>query len=65
MKVYVITKAKPFQAEQYMGVKSSKKSAEKDLRDAFPYMRKSGFGDNYVSDKENTWLLFIHEEELG
>lgn len=65
MKVYVMTKARPFQAEQYMGVKSSRKSAEKALRDVFPFMRKSAMGDDYVSDKENTWLLFIHEEELG
>lgn len=64
MKVYVMTKAKLFQAEQYMGVRPTRKSAEKSLRDAFPYMRKDG-ENSYVSDKEKTWLLFIHEEELG
>lgn len=62
MKVYVMTKAEPFKAEQYMGIKATRKAAEKALRDAFPYMRKEG--DDYVSDKENTYLLFIHEEEI-
>ncbi len=40
MKVYVTTKAHPFQPEQYMGVYGSKKAAEKALRAEFPHMRK-------------------------
>ena len=64
MKVYVMTKAKPFEAEQYIGVKGTKKAAEKALREVFPHMRKDVGGENYISDKDNTWLLLIHEEEV-
>lgn len=62
MKVYVMTKAKPFKEEQYIGVRATKKSAEKALREEFPHMR-CEMG-SYVSDKYNTYLLFIHEEEV-
>lgn len=65
MKVYVTTKARPFQPEQYLGVYGSKKAAEKALRAEFPHMRKSiGDSISYSSDKNMTWLLFIHEEEV-
>lgn len=65
MKVYVTTKAHPFQPEQYMGVHGSKKAAEKALRAEFPHMRKSiGDNDSYSSDKYCEWILFIHEEEV-
>lgn len=65
MKVYVTTKAKPFNPEQYIGVHPSKKTAEKALRAMFPYMKKSiGDNDAYSSDRDNTWILFIHEEEV-
>lgn len=63
MKVYVMTKAKPFGVEQYMGVKGTTKAAERALREAFPSMRKDG-ENTYISDKDNTWLLFVHEEEV-
>lgn len=65
MKVYVTTKARPFQLEQYIGVYGSKKAAEKALRAEFPHMRKN-IGDNisYSSDKNMTWLLFIRESEV-
>lgn len=63
MKVYVMTKAKPFEAEQYIGVKGTKKAAEMALRETFPNMRKDG-ENTYISDKDNTWLLFVHEEEV-
>lgn len=64
MKVYVMTKAKPFEAEQYMGVKATKKAAEKALREVFPHMRKDVGGESYISSKDNAWLLFIREEEV-
>lgn len=63
MKVYVITKAKPFEPETYLGIKKTVKKAEKFLRELFPYMRKTGNGA-YVSGADNEYLLFIHEEEL-
>ena len=65
MKVYVTTKARPFQPEQFINVHSSKKAAEKALRAEFPHMKKSiGDGDSYSSDKDRTWILFIHEREI-
>ena len=65
MKVYVTTKAKPFKPEMFIDVYGSRKGAEKALRAEFPYMRRS-FGDfeDYISDKDCTWLLFIHEKEV-
>lgn len=62
MKVIVITKAKMFQEEQFVGVAESIKSAEKLMKTEFPYMRKTG--DSYVSDAKNTWLLFAREVEV-
>lgn len=62
MKVYVMTQAEPFQKEVYVGVKKSKKEAENELRKKYPNMR--NVGESYVSDKNNTYLLFIHEEEI-
>ena len=66
MKVYIMTKARQFQKEEYVAVKKSKKECEKAFRDMFPYMRKSDSGENYVSDKDlnHAYLLFIHEEEV-
>lgn len=39
MKVYVMTKFKPFGAEEYVGVKATQKDAVKSLRKLFPNMR--------------------------
>lgn len=65
MKVYVTTKAKPFHEELFMDVYASKKAAEKALRAKYPHMRKSvGDGDSYSSDRDCTWILFIHEREV-
>jgi len=68
MKVYVTTKARPFQPGQYMGVYGSKKAAEKALRAEFPHMRKSttwnGDSNSYSSDKNCAWILFIYENEV-
>lgn len=62
MKVYVMTKAVPLGKEEYVGVRNSKKNAEKAFREMFPHMRKNM--DTLVSDADNTYLLFIHEEEV-
>lgn len=60
MKVAVMTKAVPFGPEVYVGVKASKKLAEKAFREMYPHMRKQD--DALVSDATNSLLLFIHEE---
>jgi hypothetical protein len=65
MKVYVYTKAEPFRAETYLGVKATKKQAENELRTLFPHMKPDG--DNVYessSDNNSVNLLFIHEEEI-
>lgn len=62
MKVYIMTKAVPFGLEEYIGVRNSKKNAEKAFRELFPHMRINM--DTLVSDEDNTYLLFIHEEEV-
>ncbi len=62
MKVYVMTKYKPFGKEEYVGVKKSEKEALEALKKMFPCMR--GNVGGLSSDKNNTWLLSIHEEEI-
>lgn len=66
MKVYVMTKFKPFGAEQYVGVKKSEKEALKAFRKIFPHMRGKieGHTNTLTSDSENTWFLNIREEEI-
>ncbi len=61
-KIYVITKAEPLKEEKYVGIRSTRKLAEKFLRDRFPNMRP--YDDAFVSDKTESLLLFIREEEL-
>ena len=66
MKVYVVTGSKPFAPEIYLGVKASKKAAEKMLREQYPHMKKSADKPglcSYFAEREGT-LLFIHEEEI-
>lgn len=63
MKVYVMTKFKPFGKEEYVGVKKSQKEAVKALRQLFPHMR----GDverGLSADATNELLLRIREEEI-
>lgn len=68
MKIYVATKAKLFGDEIYLFAKGSKKAAEKALREQFPYMRSTPSGSDrissYTSDRNNSYLLFIREEEI-
>lgn len=64
MKVYVMTKSKPFRDEIYLGVRSSKKAAEKALREKFPYMKKDGDHAFFITVDGKTEILFIHEEEV-
>ena len=64
-KVYVTCKARPFQPEMFMDVYGSKKAATKALRTEFPHMRPMvGDPDCFMSDKDSTWILFIHEREV-
>lgn len=62
MKVFIMTKCVPFGQEVFVDVASSKKVAEKKFRELFPHMRVSG--DVYVSDKDNTFILFIKEKTV-
>ena len=68
MKVYIMTKAKPFGEETYIGVRKSAKEAEKALREKFPYMRPTDGNvpgiKAFTSDKDSNYLLFIREEEI-
>lgn len=63
MKVYVMTKAKSFHPEEYIGVKSSLKEAEKAFRKTYPHMKKDLI-DSYTADSKSNVILFIHEEEI-
>ena len=79
-KVYVITKALPLHEEVYVGVKGSKKQAEKFIRQDFPNARiESGStpgvtaflckGAYTAEDKlfggKRDFIMFIHEEEVA
>lgn len=64
MKVYVMTKAKPFNEEIFVDVKATKEEAESDFKKQFPYMRVDKVTGDMASDKGITWLLFIHEKEI-
>lgn len=64
MKVYVMTKFKPFCNEEYVGVKKSKEEALKALRKMFPNMRGKVEDRTLESDAKHTYLLDIHEEEV-
>lgn len=68
MKVYVLTEAKLFQPERYIGVKKSIKEAEKALRSIAPHMRPTDSVQKgikaYFTDSSNKMFLFIHEEEI-
>lgn len=64
IKVYVTTIARPFQPEQFVAVYGTFKEAENSLRKDYPHMRKCQEGNVYSSDKDSTYLLFIHEREV-
>lgn len=68
MKVYVVTSAKPMEAEIYETVKSSAKEAEQYIRKSFPNARKHEPIVNVTAFlcKKNgrDLLMFIHEETL-
>ena len=67
MKVYIMTQAKPFHAELYIGVRKSLKEAEKALRNNYPHMKPVGnMSDgikNYVSDASNS-LIFVSPKNM-
>ncbi len=64
MKVYVMTKAKPFEEEIFVDVKAKRQDAEAAFKKEFPYMRVDKNTGDMASDKDMTWLLFIHEKEI-
>lgn len=64
MKVYVMTKFKPFEDEIFVGVKKTKKEAFQALREIFPFMRGSIEIGNLTSDTYPTWLLSIKEIDI-
>lgn len=64
MKVYVMTKAKPFNEEIFVDIKATRKEAESEFKKKFPHMRVDKATGDMASDKEITWLLFIHEKTI-
>ena len=64
MKVYVMTKANPFQPEIFLGVKASRKAAEDELKIMFPVMKWDAKKECYKADNFTTLLLFIREIEI-
>ena len=64
IKVYVTTKARLFNAEEFMDVFGTYNEAESSLREMFPYMRKAKSESTYWSDRDKMMLLFIHEKEV-
>lgn len=65
MKVYVMTRAKPLRAEEFVDVKASFEEAEKAFRQMYPFMRKTG-DDNYISERniDRAYLLWIREKKV-
>lgn len=68
-KVYVVTRAKPMQAEVYVTVKATMKAAEKVVRAEYPNARKEDLHPGMVSFNckrpDGSWeLMFIHEETI-
>jgi len=61
--VYVLTKAKLFQNQEFVDVFSSLKSLEKHLRTKVsPYVKKDTIGNSYtVDDKGDITLYFAHK----
>ena len=58
--VFVVTKSELFTAEEFLFVASSKKTAEKELRKRYPYMKPDG-EDAYVHGRN---LLFIRQQDV-
>lgn len=68
-KVYVVTSAKPMEAEWYETVKGSFKEAEKYIRKSFPNARKDEPFGNVTSffckERGRDLLMFIREETIA
>lgn len=61
-KVVVLTKAKPFEKEEYVDVFSSIKVLEKHLRISIsPYLKKDGEGQYHIEENGVTALYFAHQ----
>ena len=69
MKVYVVTSAKPMEAEVYETVKASAKEAEQYIRKSFPNARRDEPFGNITSFlckvHGRDLLMFIHEETIA
>ena len=68
-KVYIVTKAKPMEAEIYVAVKATKKEAEKVVRADYQNARKesdhSGIDSYACKQRDGSWLLmFVREETI-
>ncbi len=60
--VVVLTKAKPFQKEEFIDVFSSVKALEKHLRtNISKYLKKDGKGQYHIDDAGELTLYFAHK----
>ena len=60
--VVVLTKAKPFQKEEFVDVFSSIKTLEKHLRtNISQYLKKDAEGQYHIDDKGDITLYFAHK----
>lgn len=59
--VFVLTKAKPFQKEEFVDVFSSDKGIEKYLRKISQYLKKDAENTYHIDDKGDITLYFIHK----
>lgn len=67
MKVCVMTKAKPFAKEEYVGVFASAKAADKNIKSFAPNARKEQIGSNInytVKVNNDITLFFIRMEDV-
>jgi len=65
-KVVVLTKAKPMQKEEFVGVFRNLGALEKHLRKKIsPYVKKESIGNSYtVNDNGDITLYFAHNTEI-
>lgn len=68
MTVAIMTKARPFRDEIYLGVEKNRNKAEKELRRKFPHMMPENENDKCISftahEDGELIMLFIHLEEV-
>lgn len=59
--VFVLTKAEPFQKEEYVDVFISEDVLVKYLKKISQYLKKDGDGQYHITDKGETILYFCHK----